>query len=81
MQMLIRLLPDDALCSFGLFLVAPATVAHTTTREIKRAAQALLDKCTATAPAKGGVATNIGALAPIHLSLGVMSRVPLENMT
>lgn len=55
-----RWLSEDGKCSFELFLIAPATVAHATTRDIKSAAQALLDKCTASSPAKGGVASSIG---------------------
>lgn len=55
-----RWLSDDAECSFDLFLLAPSTIAHATTRDIKNAAQALLDKCTASSLAKGGVASNIG---------------------
>ena len=47
-------------CSIQVFLIAPASVANANTRQIKRAAQAVYDKCGRGTPSKGGIANNIG---------------------
>ena len=43
-----------------LFLIAPASVAHASTTQIKDAALAIYHQCGARTPSKGGVASNIG---------------------
>lgn len=50
----------DGACKVQIFLLAPASVAHASTSQIKDAALAIYDKCGAGTPSKGGVATNIG---------------------
>lgn len=50
----------DGACKVQVFLIAPASVAHASTSQIKVAAQAIYDKCGAGIPSKGGVASNIG---------------------
>ena len=51
----------DGLCKVQIFLIAPATIAHASTSQIKAAALAIYDQCGAgRTPSKGGVASNIG---------------------
>ena len=47
-------------CSVQVFLIAPAEVAHASATEIRRAAQAVFDKCARRSTSRGGVASRIG---------------------
>lgn len=50
----------DGLCSVQAFLIAPATEAHASAAQTRRAAESVFDKCIAGNPSRGGVASNIG---------------------
>ena len=43
-----------------IFLIAPASIAHASSSQIKDAALAIYDQCGSKTPSKGGVASNIG---------------------
>ena len=51
---------EDGLCSVQVFLIAPATVAHASTYQIWRGAEAVLHRCVTDPRFIGGVASNIG---------------------
>ena len=58
----------DAVCTIELYLIAPYTEAHATIRQVYDAAVSVYNKCALEpdarrAPAKGGIATQIGTLS------------------
>ncbi|CAF9942872.1 MAG: hypothetical protein ALECFALPRED_010171, partial [Alectoria fallacina] len=54
-----RWLSQDGLCSVQVFLIAPATVAHASTYQIWRGAEAVLRRCVTDPRFTGGVASNL----------------------